>query len=165
MNITKNFTMAEMIKSQTASRRGFDNTPGTNEVINLVYLAQRVLQPVRDIVGPIIVSSGYRSNLVNNAIGSGIYSQHTLGQAVDIESIDPDISTAQLGQYIIDNIPEFDQLILEHFDPSVDGDPKSGWVHVSYQNPDLGYSPNRNERLMTYDSNGVVSYKTVANFL
>jgi len=127
MNLTKNFTLEEMIKSETALRHGMDNTPGENEIGNLKLLCEKVLQPVRDHFGKgVKVNSGFRHPDVNAKVGGSRTSDHTRGQAGDIEI--PGVPNAELAEWIKDNL-EFRQLILEFYTPGV---PDSGWVHVSY---------------------------------
>ena len=127
MNLTANFSLHELTKSETALRMGFDNTPGDQEIAALTLLAQKVLQPVRDHYGKgVKVNSGYRSPESNAAVGGSKTSDHCKGQAADIEI--PGIPNAELAQWIMDNL-EYTQLILEFYTPGV---PDSGWVHVSY---------------------------------
>jgi len=127
MNLTKNFTLEEMIKSETALRHGMDNTPGENEIGNLKLLCEKVLQPVRDHFGKgVKVNSGFRHPDVNAKVGGSRTSDHTRGQAADIEI--PGVPNAELAEWIRDNL-EYRQLILEFYTPGV---PDSGWVHVSY---------------------------------
>jgi hypothetical protein len=126
--LTNNFSLQEMIKSETALRRDMDNTPHSDEVVqNLTVLCEQVLQPLRDVYGVgIKVNSGYRSPDVNAAVGGSRTSDHCKGQAADIEI--PGVANADLAQYIADNF-NFTQLILEFY---TQGIPDSGWVHVSY---------------------------------
>ena len=127
MKLTKNFTLEEMIKSETALRHGMDNTPGENEIGNLKLLCEKVLQPVRDHFGKgVKVNSGFRHPDVNAKVGGSRTSDHTRGQAADIEI--PGVPNAELAEWIKDNL-DYRQLILEFYTPGV---PDSGWVHVSY---------------------------------
>jgi len=127
MNLTKNFTLEEMIKSETALRHGMDNIPGEKEIGNLKLLCEKVLQPVRDHFGKgVKVNSGFRHPDVNAKVGGSRTSDHTRGQACDIEI--PGVPNAELAEWIRDNL-EYRQLILEFYTPGV---PDSGWVHVSY---------------------------------
>lgn len=127
MNLSKNFTLAEMTKSETALRHGIDNTPGEAEIAALKLLAEKVLQPVRDHFGKgVKVNSAYRSPAANQKVGGSPTSDHCRGQASDIEI--PGVPNAELAEWIRDNL-EFRQLILEFYTPGV---PDSGWVHVSY---------------------------------
>ena len=126
MRLSKNFSLAELTKSQTATRKGIDNEPSTEHVENLIHLAETVLQPIRDEFGrPVVISSGYRSPELCEAIGSSSKSQHAKGEAADFEI--PGVDNMQLATWINKNT-NFDQLILEYYEP---GDPNSGWVHCS----------------------------------
>ena len=126
MKLSKNFSLSELTKSQTATRKGISNEPSTEHVENLIHLAESVLQPVRDHFGkPVAISSGYRSPELCEAIGSSSKSQHAKGEAADFEI--PGVDNMQLATWINKNT-DFDQLILEFYEP---GDPNSGWVHCS----------------------------------
>ena len=126
MRLSKNFSLAELTKSQTATRKGIDNEPSTEHVENLIHLAETVLQPIRDEFGrPVVISSGYRSPELCEAIGASAKSQHAKGEAADFEV--PGMDNMQLAMWISKNTV-FDQLILEFYEP---GDPNSGWVHCS----------------------------------
>ena len=126
MKLTNNFSLAEMTKSQTATRKGIDNKPSTEHIENLIHLAETVLQPVREHFGkPVAISSGYRSPELCEAIGSSAKSQHAKGEAADFEI--PGVDNMQLATWINKNT-NFDQLILEYYEPGV---PNSGWVHCS----------------------------------
>ena len=132
MNLTKNFTFSEMVKSETALRHGMDNTPGEAEIENLKQLAEKVLQPVRDAYGKgVKVNSGYRHPEVNAKVGGSKTSDHCKGQAADIEI--PGVANADLAKWITENL-DFTQVILEFYTPGI---PDSGWVHVSYDPENL----------------------------
>ena len=127
MNLTTNFTLAEMTKSETALRHDMDNTPGEKEIGNLKLLCEKVLQPVRDHYGKgVKVNSGFRHPDVNAKVGGSKTSDHCRGQAADIEI--PGVANAELAEWIRDNL-DFQQLILEYYQVGV---PDSGWVHVSF---------------------------------
>ena len=127
MQLSQHFTLEEMTKSQTGSRKGVDNTPGQKEIDNLKQLCEHVLEYIRVRFGkPITVNSGYRGPALNKAIGGAKNSQHMSGQAADIEIVGVDNKT--LFNWIKDNM-EFDQLILEYYK---EGIPDSGWVHISW---------------------------------
>ena len=127
MNLTKNFTLEEMTKSETALRYDIDNTPNEQEISAMKLLAEKVLQPVRDHFGKgVKVNSGFRNQDVNQKVGGSRNSDHIRGQACDIEI--PGIPNAELAEWIKGNL-QFNQLILEFYTPGV---PDSGWVHVSY---------------------------------
>lgn len=127
MNLSANFTLNELIKSDTAIRLGIDNTPDETVTENLRLLCEKVLQPVRDHYGKgVKVNSAYRSPESNAAVGGSKTSDHCKGMAADIEI--PGVANADLAQWIMDNL-EYTQLILEFYTPGI---PDSGWVHVSY---------------------------------
>lgn len=129
MKLSPNFSLWEFTRSQTASRKGIDNTPDQVVISSLRVLCEEVLQPVADKFGATMVNSGYRSRALNSAIGGAAKSQHVFGQAADIEC--KAVDNYELALWIKDNL-DFDQLILENYIP---GSPRSGWVHVSYVSP------------------------------
>jgi len=130
--LTANFSLYELTKSETALRMGFDNTPGEVEIASLKLLAEKILQPVRDHFGKgVKVNSGYRSPESNAAVKGSRTSDHCKGQAADIEI--PGVANADLAQWIMDNL-DYTQLILEFYTPGI---PDSGWVHVSYDPENL----------------------------
>jgi len=118
MNLSEHFTLAEMIQSQTAIRRGIDNSAPADVVDALKALAIHILEPVRQQFGPVFVSSGYRCPGLNAAVGGAPNSQHVLGQAADI--LVSGSANLVVARWIRDNTP-FDQVIME-----------GGWVHASY---------------------------------
>ena len=127
MNLSANFTLKELTKSDTATRLGLDNTPDDEALENLKTLCEMVLQPVREHFGKsVTVNSGYRSPESNAAVGGSKTSDHCRGYAADIE-IDG-LPNPELAQWIMDNL-DYTQLILEFY---TQGQPNSGWVHVSY---------------------------------
>ena len=148
MKLSKNFSLAEFTKSQTALRMDIDNTPQGEHLDAAKELFENVVQPVRDTFGVTVINSGYRSPDLNEAVGGSSRSQHCKGQAVDIEC--PGTPNAEVAQWIVDNIP-FDQVILEFYTPGI---PDSGWVHVSY-NAD----GNRGSILTAIKENGKTVYK------
>ena len=111
MQLSKHFTLSEMEKSQTAVRKGISNKAGSGEIKNLTDLCYEVLEPVRiKFDKPVIITSGYRSPELCEAIGSKATSQHAKGQAVDFEIAG--VSNLQVALWIQNNC-DFDQLILE----------------------------------------------------
>ena len=127
MNLSANFTLKELTKSDTATRLGLDNTPDDEALENLKTLCEKVLQPVREHFDKSVsVNSAYRSPESNAAVGGSKTSDHCKGMAADIEIVG--IANADLAQWIMDNL-EYTQLILEFYTPGI---PDSGWVHVSY---------------------------------
>lgn len=149
MKLTENFSLAEMVKSETALRKGLDNTPGDIEIENLKRLAENVLQPVRNAYGKgVKVNSGFRHPDVNAAVGGSRTSDHCKGMAADIEI--PGIANAELAEWIGKNL-EFTQLILEFYTPGI---PDSGWVHVSYDPNNL-----KKQVMTAMKENGKTVYK------
>lgn len=125
--LTKNFSLHELTKSETAVRNNMENTPGATETANLKLLAEKVLQPVRDhFAKGVHINSGFRHPDVNAKVGGSRTSDHTKGMAADLEI--PGVANADLAEWIKDNM-QFTQLILEFYTPGI---PDSGWVHVSY---------------------------------
>ena len=151
MKLTKNFSLLELTKSQTAERKGIDNTPSPEHQENLKLLCTAILQPVRDHFSKVVtISSGYRSPELCTAIGSKITSQHAKGQAADFEIFG--VSNKSLADYI-DSELHYDQLILEYWKES---DPNSGWVHCSFSEGN-----NRKQYLRAYKENGSTKYEQV----
>jgi len=149
MQLTQNFSLAEMVKSETALRNGLDNTPGETEIENLRMLCEHVLQPLRDSYQRgIKVNSGYRAPDVNAAVGGSRTSDHCKGQAADIEI--PGVPNYDLASYISQYF-YFTQLILEFYTPGI---PDSGWVHVSYDPNNL-----KRQVMTAMRENGKIVYK------
>jgi zinc D-Ala-D-Ala carboxypeptidase len=148
MNLSKNFTITEFIKSQTALRQGIDNTPEDKHLEAAKLLFEKVVQPVRNEFGPTTINSGYRGKELNKAVGGSATSQHCKGQAADIEV--PGVANAKIAAWIEANC-DFDQLILEFYTPGV---PDSGWVHVSFKD-----SGNRKKVNNAMKENGKTVYK------
>jgi hypothetical protein len=123
--LTANFTLAELTKT----RFSLDNTPSPKVVENLQLLCEKVLQPLRDAVGPVNVTSGYRSKAVNEAVNGARNSDHLWGYAADLQS--PDGNHRKLYDWLKANAM-FTQLIYEF-----GNDTQPQWVHVSYNPKDL----------------------------
>ena len=152
MKLTENFSLNELTKSQTAERKGIDNTPSAEHQENLKSLCEMILQPIRDHFGQVVsVSSGYRSPELCVAIGSSTQSQHAKGQASDFEIFG--VSNKELADWIDQNL-DYDQLILEYW--KGEDEPNSGWVHCSYTNGN-----NRKQYLRAYKENGSTKYEPV----
>jgi zinc D-Ala-D-Ala carboxypeptidase len=131
MKLTQNFSLSELTRSQTATRRGIDNQPNDEQLANLVALCECVLQPIRDHFGTSVrISSGLRVPELNAAIGGSTTSDHCKGMAADIEV--PPIDNLELARWVEGSGLAFRQLILEYYD----GTPDSGWIHVSYDPSD-----------------------------
>ena len=128
MQLSKHFKLEEFEKSMTATRKGIENKAGSGEIKNLTDLCYGVLEPVRaKFDKPIIITSGYRSPELCEAIGSKATSQHTKGEAVDFEIAG--VSNLQVALWLTNNV-NFDQCILEFWK---EGEPNSGWVHCSFK--------------------------------
>ena len=150
MNLSRNFTLQELIKSDTAIRLNIDNNPNGDQIDKLKQLCENVLQPVRDQFGRVKVTSGFRSPELCRAINSSENSQHAKAEAADFECMGTD--NAELADWIYANL-EFDQLILEFYTP---GEPNSGWIHCSYTS-----DKPRKQFLWAYKSEGKTKYKPV----
>jgi zinc D-Ala-D-Ala carboxypeptidase len=154
MKLSKNFSLVELTKSQTAERKGIPNDPSPDHQENLRLLCERVLQPVRDHFNHVVsISSAYRSPALSQAIGSSIESQHCKGMAADFELFG--IPNNEVFNWISHNLM-YDQMILEFWNPD---EPNSGWLHVSY-NPES--SENIKENLRAYkDEDNKTRYKPI----
>jgi|TARA_R110000851_G_scaffold155137_2_gene297448 hypothetical protein len=148
MRLSKNLTLREAVKSNTATRLGIDNRPDEWDIENLKAIAENIFQPIRDHFGvPIGVSSGYRGKDLNKAIGGSKYSQHMTGEALDIDAdIHGKVTNADIFKFVKNNL-HWDQMIWEFGD-----DEEPNWVHISYK-PSGG---NRKQIKRAYrDSKGV----------
>lgn len=144
MDLTRNFPLREMLRSQHATRNSIVEqfSPSQDIIDNLRMLCVHVLQPLRDRLGRgVFVNSGYRCQRVNDAVGGARNSQHLSGQAADIEV--GHLTIEQLYQRIKNSDLPFDQLIQE-FDQ---------WVHVSYNT-----SGGRRQCLRAVRENGIAKY-------
>jgi len=124
MSLSKDFKLWEFVKSVTAENHGIDNTPNTTEIAHLRGLCRKILQPVRNALGPLKISSGFRSAELNRLVGGSKTSDHRLGYAADV--IPVNAGTRDLAEWVVENCPKFDQVILEFGtlkDPS--------WIHLS----------------------------------
>jgi zinc D-Ala-D-Ala carboxypeptidase len=117
--LSENFTLAELVHSDTAVRRGLANVPDAAAIANLRALAVNVLQPIRNQFGPVRITSGYRAGPVNAAVGGARNSQHTTGEAADFAVTGA--SQEEVRAWIVANL-RFDQLIVY----------RSGRFHISY---------------------------------
>ena len=149
MLLSKNLTLAEVTRSESAKRKGISNEPTAEHLENFRKLALHVFQPIREhFLVPIHISSGYRSAALNKAIGGASSSQHCTGEAIDIDMDGTSVTNAQVFNYIKDNL-NFDQLIWEF---GTDKNPD--WVHVSYEST----GKQRKQVLKAVKSNGKTSY-------
>ena len=150
MNLSRNFTLSELTKSDTAIRKGINNNPNAEQIEKLKSLCENILQPVRDHFGRVKVTSGFRSPELCIAVNSSIDSQHAKAEAADFEVIGVD--NTELSDWIHKNLP-YDQLICEFYTP---GEPNSGWIHCSYI-PE----GRRASYLWAYRSEGKTKYKPI----
>lgn len=158
MQLSRNFSLSELIQSTTATRKGIDNNPSAEHIHNLSALVENVLQPLRDKIGkPIRVTSGYRCEELNASIGGASRngkqtSDHCFGRAVDIKLIIDGKNESQLLYLglIEMNIP-FKQLIWEFGD-----DETPQWCHVSFDK-----NNNKCQKLKAYKDNGKTKYSTI----
>ena len=141
--VTMHFTIEELYASDTAKKKGIDNKPAVQQLINLVYLTAYVLEPLRVAMKePISISSGYRCPRLNEAVGGVSNSQHMKGQAADLNIGGDRAKGRKWFDYIKNHLP-FDQLIWER-----NARTGSEWVHVSFVYPDFGR--NRKQVLDNY---------------
>jgi len=147
MRLSKNFTLSEITKSNTAKRLGIDNAPNQEHLNNMQILIRDLIQPMRDDLGPIRISSGYRSPVLNRAIGGSTKSQHCKGQALDLQFWkEGEMCNKEIYDWVLKEGIEFDQMINE-FDYA--------WIHISLK--DKG---NRKQVLEAYkDNDGDTAYK------
>jgi zinc D-Ala-D-Ala carboxypeptidase len=149
MQISKHLSLAEVSRSETAKRKGINNTPSGEHLENFKKLAENIFEPIREHFGvPIHISSGYRSKELNSAIGGSSTSQHCQGEAIDIDMDGTSITNAQIFNFIKDNLV-FDQMIWEF---GTDKNPD--WVHVSYEST----GKQRKQILKAVKSGGKTSY-------
>jgi hypothetical protein len=149
MQLSKNLTLAEVTRSESAKRKGISNEPTPEHIENFKKLAEKVFQPIREHFGiPIHISSGYRSKALNSAIGGSLSSQHCSGEAIDIDMDGSSITNKQVFDFIKDNLV-FDQMIWEF---GTDKNPD--WVHVSYEST----GKQRKQILKAVRTNGKTSY-------
>jgi len=153
MKISDHITYAEAIHSQTAKRKGIDNTPNPNQIEAMKVLAKKVFEPLREWVGgPIKVNSFFRSPELNTAIGGSKTSQHCKGQAIDIDDVYGYKTNSDMYHWVKENL-NFDQMIWEF-----GTDTQPNWIHISYVSEDN----NRNRCLKAYkDDMGRTKYKTI----
>ena len=148
MNLSNNFTLHELTYSDMAFRKGINNEPNEEQINNLKLVCENILEPVRAHFNvPVIVSSGYRSIAVCEAVGSSAKSQHTKGQAADFEIFG--VPNKEVADWIVNNI-DYDQCILEFWN---ENEPNSGWVHCSYSS-----SGNRRQYLKAQKIDGKIVY-------
>lgn len=143
MKISKHLELSELIRSESAKRLGLNNMPTQEHIENLKKLAENIFEPIREHFGqPIRISSGYRSKILNKAVGGSNTSQHSLGEAIDIDMDGTNIKNIDIFNFI-KTLP-FDQLINEF---------NYAWIHVSYS------AKNRKQILKAVKTNGKTTYE------
>ena len=149
MRLSKNFSRAEIEHSNTAKRLGISNEMSEKHLENMQRLIDNLIQPMRDAIGPIRISSGYRSPKLNKAIGGSSRSQHSKGEALDLQFWEKGkMNNRVIYEWVLESGVEFDQMINE-FDFS--------WIHISLKSRE-----NRNQVLEAYkDEKGKTAYKLV----
>ena len=162
MRLSKNFTLKELTRSNTALRLGIDNQPSKEGVLKLTLLATSLLQPLRNAVGSLRITSGYRSPQLSEAIGSSSNSQHCRYEAVDMQFVKRGkMDNIKIYDALIDLDLDYDQCILEfgnateHIDPT-----EPDWIHLSWKVVD-----NRRQTLVAYkDENNKTKYRPIINY-
>ena len=150
--ISKHISYKEGVYSNTATRRGIDNTPNDEQLDNMEIIAEKVFEPLREWVGgPIKINSFFRCPELNTAIGGSSKSQHCKGQAMDIDDTFGRMTNAEMYHWIKEYL-EFDQMIWEFGD-----DKNPDWVHVSY----VSENENRNRCLRAVRKNGKTHYEVI----
>ena len=150
--ISKHISYKEGVHSNTAIRRGIDNTPTDDQLYFMEIVAEEVFEPLREWVGgPIKINSFYRCPELNTAIGGSATSQHCKGQAIDIDDTFGKATNAEMYNFIKEHL-DFDQMIWEFGD-----DDNPAWVHVSY----VSAEKNRNRCLKAYKENGKTKYMVI----
>ena len=157
MRLSKNFTLSEFLKSNVATRKNISNDPSAEQVYEMQILCQKLIQEIRDCLGPLRINSGFRSKELNKAIGGaykiidGKYvasSQHCKGQAADLKFVDSNgrVDNERIWDFVLESGLEFDQMINE-FD--------FAWIHISLKD-----KKNRKMVLEAYkDNDGDTAYK------
>jgi hypothetical protein len=140
MLVSPHFRLYELTRSETADRQGIDNGFASEQVLQAaIHLARQVLEPMRQAFGGFSPNSVFRSQALERVLkrrpaGWLSRSQHTLGQACDVEIVA--MPTLELAQWAERHLPEFDQIIRECYDPAKG--PNAGWVHISLRPPGAG---------------------------
>ena len=150
--ISEHISYKEGVRSNTATRKGIDNTPNDEQLSCMEKIAEEVFEPLRTYVGgPIKINSFFRCPELNKAIGGSSKSQHCKGQDIDIDDTFGRCTNAEMYHFIKENL-DFDQMIWEF-----GNDDNPDWVHVSY----VSSEDNRNRCLKAYKENGKTKYMII----
>tara|TARA_R100000963_G_C4629937_1_gene95280 strand:- start:517 stop:1011 length:495 start_codon:yes stop_codon:yes gene_type:complete len=161
MRLSKNFTLNELTRSNTATRLGIDNEPSKEGIMKLTLLAA-FLQAIRDRIGALRITSGYRSPQLSEAIGSSSNSQHCRYEAVDLQYVKRgNMDNLMIYQTLIDLDLDFDQAILEFGNATEYIDPTHpDWIHLSWKVVD-----NRRQVLIAYkDIDNKTKYRPLIKY-
>ena len=147
MRLSKNFVLSEITRSNTARRLGIKNEPTKKHMEGIQRIITNLIQPMRDAIGPIRISSGYRNPELNRAIGGSSKSQHCKGEALDLQFWkEGQMNNKIMYDWILNSGLEFDQMINEF---------GYAWIHIS-----LKEKNNRKQVLEAYkDKDGDTAYK------
>jgi zinc D-Ala-D-Ala carboxypeptidase len=151
MKLSEHLDLSEVIRSESAKRKGISNMPTPEHIENFKLLAEKVFQPIREHFRcPIHISSGYRSKELNQAVGGSLTSQHCQGEAIDIDmdGTPNGVTNRMVFDFIKDNL-DFNQLIYEFGDKQ-----NPDWVHVSYS----ASGKQKKQILRAVRTNGKTSY-------
>jgi hypothetical protein len=162
MRLSKNFTLKELTRSNTALRIGIDNEPSKEGILKLTLLATSLLQPLRNAVGSLRITSGYRSPQLSEVIGSSSNSQHCRYEAVDMQYVKRGkMDNIKIYDALIDLDLDYDQCILEFGNATEYIDPtEPDWIHLSWKVVD-----NRRQTLVAYkDENNKTKYRPIINY-
>jgi zinc D-Ala-D-Ala carboxypeptidase len=150
--ISEHISYREGTRSNTATRRGIDNTPNNEQLDCMEKIAEEIFEPLRAYAGgPIKINSFFRSPKLNKAIGGSSKSQHCKGQAIDIDDTFGHLTNAEMYHFIKEHL-DFDQMIWEF-----GNDDNPDWVHVSYVSPE----DNRRRCLKAYKKDGKTQYMVI----
>jgi hypothetical protein len=161
MRLSKNFTLNELTYSATALRLGIDNSPSKEGIYKLTLLATELLQPLRERLGALRVTSGFRSTQLNSIFGSK-NSQHSKAEAVDLQYVKRGkMNNLDIYNALIELDLDYDQCILEFGNATEYVDPTyPAWIHLSWK-----ISDNRKQTLVAYkDINNKTKYRSLINY-
>ena len=161
MRLSKNFTLKELTYSDTALRLGIENQPSKEGIYKLTLLAAELLQPLRNVVGSIRITSGYRSPQLSEVIGSSSNSQHCRYEAVDLQYVQRNkMDNMVIYNALIDLDLDYDQCILEFGGTEFIDPTHPYWIHLSWK-----ISDNRRQTLVAYkDDNNKTKYRPLIKY-